>query len=72
MRVPDPQAFALHKAWLSGLATRETIKKPRDLAQARIVARLVRANMPKLSFESTLTSLHSDVRKMLPLILADE
>jgi hypothetical protein len=57
---------------IHSVATRETIKKPRDLAQARIVARLVRANMPKLSFESTLTSLHSDVRKILPLILADE
>ncbi len=72
MRVPDPRAFALHKAWLSGLSTRETIKKPRDFEQARIVARLVRANMPQLSFESALTSLHGDVRKMLPLILAEE
>lgn len=72
MRVPDPRAFALHKAWLSGLKNRETIKKPRDLAQARIVARLVQENMLQLSFESTLTSLHGDVRKMLPLILAKE
>ena len=72
MRVPDPRAFAMHKAWLSGLLTREMIKKPRDLAQARIVARLVRENMPQLSFESTLTSLHGDVRKMLPLLLAEE
>ena len=72
MRVPDPRDFALHKAWLSGLATRETIKKPRDFEPARIVARLVRANMPQLSFESTLTSLHGDVRKMLPLLLAEK
>ncbi len=72
MRVPDPRAFALHKAWLSSLSTRESIKKPRDFEQARIVARLVRENMPQLSFESTLTSLHGDVRKMLPLILAEE
>ena len=72
MRVPDPRAFALHKVWLSGLSTRETIKKPRDFEQAKIVARLVRENMPQLSFESTLTSLHGDVRKMLPLILAEE
>jgi hypothetical protein len=72
MRVPDPRAFALHKVWLSGLSTRETIKKPRDFEQARIVAKLVRENMPQLSFESTLTSLHGDIRKMLPLILAEE
>ena len=72
MQVPDPRAFALHKAWLSGQSTRETIKKSHDFEQARIVARLVRANMPQLLFESTLTSLHGDVRKMLPLLLAEE
>lgn len=69
MRVPDPRAFALHKAWLSGLATREPIKKPRDLDQARAVAQLVQDEMPQLPFESTLTSLHGDVRKMLPVLI---
>jgi hypothetical protein len=65
MRVPDPRAFALHKAWLSGLPTREPLKKPRDLAQARAVAQLVQDDTPQLSFETTLTSLDSDVNKML-------
>lgn len=69
MRVPDPRAFALHKAWLSGLPTREAIKKPRDLDQARAVAQLVQDQMPQLSFENTLTSLHGDVRKMLPVLV---
>ena len=69
MRVPDPRAFALHKAWLSGLLRREPIKKPRDLDQARAVARLVQDEMPHLPFESTLTSLHGDMRKMLPMLL---
>ena len=69
MRVPDPRAFALHKAWLSGLPLREPIKKPRDFEQARVVAQLVQANMPHLSFDSTMTSLHGDVRKMLPLLI---
>jgi hypothetical protein len=64
MRVPDPRAFALHKAWLSGLPTREPLKKPRDLAQARAVAQLVQDDTPQLSFETTLTSLDSDVNKM--------
>lgn len=27
MRVPDPRAFALHKAWLSALPEREPLKK---------------------------------------------
>jgi hypothetical protein len=69
MRVPDPRAFALHKAWLSGLLTREPIKKPRDLDQARAVAQLIQDEMPQLSFESTLTSLHGDIRKMLHVLI---
>jgi hypothetical protein len=69
MRVPDPRAFALHKAWLSGLLTREPIKKPRDLDQARAVAQLIQDEMPQLSFESTLTSLHSDIRQMLHVLI---
>lgn len=68
IRTPDPRAFALHKAWLSGLTTREPIKKPRDLAQARAVAHLVADEMPQFPFEDALTSLHGDVRKMLPLL----
>lgn len=70
MRVPDPRAFALHKAWLSSLPTREALKKPRDLDQAQAVAALVKEHMPHLSFEHALTSLHGDVRKMLPLLIA--
>ena len=69
MRVPDPRAFALHKAWLSGLPLREPIKRPRDLSQAQAVAKLVQDEMPHLPFESTLTSLHGDVRKMLPMLI---
>jgi len=57
-RVPDPRAFALHKAWLSRQPAREPIKKQRDLAQAREVAELVREHMPHLSFDEALTSLH--------------
>jgi len=69
MRVPDPRAFALHKAWLSSLPLREAIKKPRDLEQARAVAALVKSEMPQYPFESTLTSLHGDVRKMLQVLM---
>ena len=56
MRVPDPRAFALHKAWLSGLPTREPLKKPRDLDQARAVAQLVQDQMPQLSFDDPLAN----------------
>lgn len=67
-RVPDPRAFALHKAWLSQQPTREPLKKQRDLAQAREVARLVREQMPHLDFDAVLTSLHGDVRAMSDLL----
>jgi hypothetical protein len=68
MRVPDPRAFALHKAWLSGQSSREPLKKSRDLDQAKALAKVVEEHLPHLSFEDTLTSLHGDVRQMLPLL----
>lgn len=66
--VPDPRAFALHKAWLSQQLTHEPLKKPRDLAQARVVAQLVREYMPHLSFDESLFSLHGNVRAMRELL----
>lgn len=69
MRVPDPRAFALHKAWLSQRPDREPLKKPRDLAQARAVAQAVREHMPQLPFVlDRLGALHSDVRNALSLL----
>jgi len=47
----------------SGLPDREPLKKPRDLEQARAVAKLVVDEMPHLPFENTLTSLQGDVRR---------
>lgn len=63
-RVPDPRAFALHKAWLADQPDREPLKKPRDLAQARAVARAVVEHMPHLQFDEALTALHGDMRAM--------
>lgn len=68
-RVPDPRAFALHKAWLSQQLTREPLKKPRDLAQARTVAQMVREYMPHLSFGEALTALHGNVRAMCEILV---
>lgn len=53
-----------------GLPDREPLKKPRDMEQAQSVAKLVIADMPHLPFEHTLTSLHGDVRKMLPVLVS--
>lgn len=68
MRTPDPRAFALHKAWLSRKLDREALKKPRDLAQARAVAEVVREFMPHLPFADALTGLPEEVRDMAPLL----
>lgn len=69
MRVPDPRAFALHKAWLSGQPTREPLKRPRDIEQARAVARAVREHLPQLPFElGDLSALHGDVRAAMGLL----
>jgi hypothetical protein len=71
MRVPDPRAFALHKVWLSHQSSREPLKKARDLDQAKALAQVIKEHLPHLSFEDTLTSLHGDVRQMLPLLKLD-
>lgn len=70
MRVPDPRAFALHKAWLASRLDRDAIKKPRDLAQARAVAALVKEHMPQLPFSEALFSLHGDVRALVDQLQA--
>ncbi|WP_242519014.1 GSU2403 family nucleotidyltransferase fold protein [Halochromatium roseum] len=57
LRVPDPRAFAFHKAWLSQRMDREPVKKPRDLAQACAMARLIRDELPQFSFAEPLTAL---------------
>ncbi|MFT3848148.1 MAG: nucleotidyltransferase domain-containing protein [Propionivibrio sp.] len=65
LRVPDPRAFALHKAWLASRPDRDPVKKPRDLAQAKAVAALVREHMPHLPFSEAISSLHGDVRGLM-------
>jgi hypothetical protein len=68
LRVPDPRAFALHKAWLASRPDRDPKKKPRDLAQARAVAALVREQMPHLPFSEAISSLHGDVRGLVDVL----
>lgn len=68
MRVPDPRAFALHKAWLAKRPDRDPVKRPRDLAQARAVAALVRDYLPHLPFSDAIRSLHGDVRALADVL----
>lgn len=46
MPVPDPRAFAIHKAWLSHQIDREPVKKQRDLNQALMVINLLQDYLP--------------------------
>jgi hypothetical protein len=39
---PEPRTYALHKLWLSRRGNRQPLKKPRDEAQARLVAQLAK------------------------------
>lgn len=47
MVVPDPRAFMLFKGWLSRQPERESVKRTRDAAQARVVAQLLRDRLPQ-------------------------
>jgi len=51
MRVPDPRAFALHKAWLSQNPDRNPVKRERDRAQAQLVVSLIARYLPQCAFE---------------------
>jgi hypothetical protein len=48
MPVPDPRAFAIHKAWLSHQVEREPVKKQRDLNQALMVVAILQEYLPHL------------------------
>lgn len=60
MPVPDPRAFAVHKAWLSRQLEREPVKKQRDFNQACMVYQLLKEYLPQYP-------LSSEVMKYLPL-----
>lgn len=48
MVVPDPRAFAAYKVWLSKVPDREPAKRPRDIAQAQAVVKLIQERLPHL------------------------
>lgn len=52
MPVPDPRAFAIHKAWLSHQLDREPVKKQRDLNQAVMVVNLLREYLPTFPLQA--------------------
>jgi hypothetical protein len=50
--VPDPRIYSAHKFWVSKRADREPIKRRRDLAQARAVAKLTIQYLEHLPYEA--------------------
>jgi hypothetical protein len=72
MQVPDPRAFALHKAWLAQRADREPQKRRRDLAQARAVAAMLLRYAPHMSFDdASLQAFPARVRDMRDDLIRD-
>jgi hypothetical protein len=51
MPVPDPRAFAVHKAWLSNQPDREPAKKSRDFGQAAMLYALLQEYLPNYSMD---------------------
>lgn len=71
MTVPDPRAFALHKAWLAERPDRDPIKRRRDRAQAELVANLVARHLPHLGFDDpALRALPAALRDRAPTLIA--
>jgi len=61
----DPRAFTLHKLWVSTRDDRDPIKKPRDRAQAQVVAAIAQRYL-NLSFNSSeLQALPKRLRELL-------
>ncbi|MFI4953766.1 MAG: GSU2403 family nucleotidyltransferase fold protein [Burkholderiales bacterium] len=49
---PDPRWFALHKLWLGGKATRNPLKRDKDIDQGRAVLKAVRETMPQFPLDA--------------------
>ena len=58
----DPRAFALHKAWVAGRADREPVRRIRDRAQSREVARIARHYLGMKMSDPALSALPSFMR----------
>jgi hypothetical protein len=63
--VPEPRTFALHKLWVSRRPDRQPIKRPRDAAQARIVADLAHKYLQKPITSDEMPWLPDDLRALI-------
>jgi hypothetical protein len=63
--VPEPRTFALHKLWVSRRDDRQPLKRPRDVAHARVVAELVRTYLRQPFTAKDMPWLPPELRVML-------
>lgn len=64
IHAPDPRFFALNKLWVSQRPSRNPLKKPRDYAQAKVVASLAESYLG-LSFEDDALQVFPEEIRML-------
>jgi hypothetical protein len=70
--VPDPRAFACHKAWMSRQPDREPIKRARDQAQARMLFALLQEYLPNFPLDpQALRYLPENVREIATDLLSE-
>jgi len=65
MSCPDPRAFAVYKAWMSELKSREMVKRRRDRLQGQACAELVLDRFTHLAFSD-------DQLRMFPRTVLDD
>lgn len=63
--VPEPRTFALHKLWVSERNDRDPLKRPRDAAQAHLVAELAKTYLRKPMTTKDMPWLPKELRSMI-------
>jgi hypothetical protein len=67
--VPEPRTFTLHKLWLSHRDDRSALKRPRDEAHARLVAKLVRVYLRKPFTTNDMPWLPKELRALIKEVM---
>jgi len=63
--VPEPRTFAVHKLWVSQRGDRQPLKRPRDVAQSRVVGELVQKYLRKPFLIKDMPWLPNDLKSNL-------
>jgi hypothetical protein len=66
MVVPEPRTFALHKLWVSRREDRSPLKSVKDLAHARIIAKLATAHLGLPLSAKAMAWLPKELKSLVP------